>query len=190
MLKSGRLIEKQLLRKFLINRRLELKPVFEAKNNIHIHIQPLLNHIGNEFLGTFISIRDELDTNKLNQYLLKQNINLALPVVDFNNQEIDFFLYDKNTKLVKNKYSILEPESKKKILFPKIILVPLLGYSMNGYRLGYGGGYYDKYISRRSNNDIQKIGIAFSFQEVDKIPTEEHDERLDWILNEKHLYKV
>ena len=68
--------------------------------------------------------------------------------------------------------------------------MPLLGYSLNGSRIGYGGGYYDKYLSKNNNGDIKKIGIGFSFQEVHEIPTEEHDVRLDWILTEKNLYKV
>ena len=66
----------------------------------------------------------------------------------------------------------------------------LLGYSKSGFRLGYGGGYYDKYLSKNGIGDVKKIGIAFSFQEVEEIPVEDHDERLDWILTEKHLYKV
>ena len=56
--------------------------------------------------------------------------------------------------------------------------------------MGYGGGYYDKYLSKNGISDVKKIGIAFSFQEVEEIPVEDHDERLDWILTEKHLYKV
>ena len=89
-----------------------------------------------------------------------------------------------------NKFSILEPKNKDKVIFPKIILIPLLGYSKSGFRLGYGGGYYDKYLSKNGIGDVKKIGIAFSFQEVEEIPVEDHDERLDWILTEKHLYKV
>ena len=99
-------------------------------------------------------------------------------------------MYQKNTELIENKFSILEPKNKDKVKFPKIILIPLLGYSKSGFRLGYGGGYYDKYLSKNGIGDVKKIGIAFSFQEVEEIPVEDHDERLDWILTEKHLYKV
>ena len=190
MTKSVQLREKEALRKFLINRRSELGPSIDFQNNIINTVKPLIEEIENEYIGTYISFRDELDTKKLNQYLLERELNLALPAIDFQTKEINFFMYQKNTELIENKFSILEPKNKDKVIFPKIILIPLLGYSKSGFRLGYGGGYYDKYLSKNGIGDVKKIGIAFSFQEVEEIPFEDHDERLDWILTEKHLYKV
>ena len=190
MTKSVQLREKEALRKFLINRRSELGPSIDFQSNILNNIKPLIEEIENEYIGTYISFRDELDTKKLNQYLLERGLNLALPAIDFQTKEINFFMYHKNTELIENKFSILEPKNKDKVIFPKIILIPLLGYSKSGFRLGYGGGYYDKYLSKNDIGDVKKIGIAFSFQEVEEIPVEDHDERLDWILTEKHLYKV
>ena len=190
MTKSVQLREKEALRKFLINRRSELGPSIDFQSNILNNIKPLIEEIENEYIGTYISFRDELDTIKLNQYLLERELNLALPAIDFQTKEINFFMYHKNTELIENKFSILEPKNKDKVIFPKIILIPLLGYSKSGFRLGYGGGYYDKYLSKNDIGDVKKIGIAFSFQEVEEIPVEDHDERLDWILTEKHLYKV
>ena len=190
MTKSVQLREKEALRKFLINRRSELGPSIDFQSNILNNIKPLIEEIENEYIGTYISFRDELDTKKLNQYLLEREHNLALPAIDFQTKEINFFMYHTNTELIENKFSILEPKNKDKVIFPKIILIPLLGYSKSGFRLGYGGGYYDKYLSKNGIGDVKKIGIAFSFQEVEEIPVEDHDERLDWILTEKHLYKV
>ena len=190
MTKSVQLREKEALRKFLINRRSELGPSIDFQSNILNNIKPLIEEIENEYIGTYISFRDELDTKKLNQYLFERELNLALPVIDFKTNEINFFMYHKNAELTENKFSILEPKNKDKVIFPKIILIPLLGYSKSGFRLGYGGGYYDKYLSKNDIGDVKKIGIAFSFQEVEEIPVEDHDERLDWILTEKHLYKV
>ena len=190
MTKSVQLREKEALRKFLINRRSELGPSIDFQCNILNNIKPLIEEIENEYIGTYISFRDELDTKKLNQYLLERELNLALPAIDFQTKEINFFMYQKNTELIENKFSILEPKNKDKVIFPKIILIPLLGYSKSGFRLGYGGGYYDKYLSKNGVGEVKKIGVAFSFQEVEEIPVEDHDERLDWILTEKHLYKV
>ena len=190
MTKSVQLREKEALRKFLINRRSELGPSIDFQSNILNNIKPIIEEIENEYIGTYISFRDELDTKKLNQYLLERELNLALPAIDFQTKEINFFMYNKNTGLIENKFSILEPENKVEVIFPKIIFIPLLGYTKSGFRLGYGGGYYDKYLSKNGIGDVKKIGIAFSFQEVEEIPVEDHDERLDWILTEKHLYKV
>ncbi len=190
MTKSVQLREKEALRKFLINRRSELGPSIDFQSNILNNIKPLIEEIENEYIGTYISFRDELDTKKLNQYLLESELNLALPAIDFQTKEINFFMYNKNTELIENKFSILEPENKVEVIFPKIIFIPLLGYTKSGFRLGYGGGYYDKYLSKNGIGEVKKIGIAYSFQEVKEIPIEDHDERLDWILTEKHLYKV
>ncbi len=190
MTKSVQLREKEALRKFLINRRSELGPSIDFQSNILNNIKPLIEEIENEYIGTYISFRDELDTKKLNQYLLERELNLALPAIDFQTKEINFFMYNKNTGLIENKFSILEPENKVEVIFPKIIFIPLLGYTKSGFRLGYGGGYYDKYLSKNGMGEVKKIGIAYSFQEVKEIPIEDHDERLDWILTEKHLYKV
>ena len=190
MTKSVQLREKEALRKFLINRRSKLGPSIDFQSNILNNIKPLIEEIENEYIGTYISFRDELDTKKLNQYLLERELNLALPAIDFQTKEINFFMYNKNTELIENKFSILEPKNKSEVVFPKIILIPLLGYSKSGFRLGYGGGYYDKYLSKNGIGEVKKIGIAYSFQEVKDIPIEDHDERLDWILTEKHLYKV
>ena len=190
MMKSAQLREKEALRKFLINRRSELGPLIDFQKNILNNVIPLIEEMDNEFIGTYISFRNELDTRKLNQYFLERELKLALPAIDFENKQINFFGYDKSTELIENKFSILEPKNKDEVIFPKIIFIPLLAYSKSGYRLGYGGGYYDKYLSKNGIGDIKKIGIAFSFQEVEQIPVEDHDERLDWILTEKHLYKV
>ena len=77
MLKSSQLREKKALRKFLINRRSELGPSIDFQNNIIDNIKPLIEKTENEFIGTYISFRDELDTKKLNQYLLERKLNLA-----------------------------------------------------------------------------------------------------------------
>ncbi len=68
--------------------------------------------------------------------------------------------------------------------------MPLLAFNENGFRLGYGGGFYDKYFSLQKEKKIIKIGLGFSFQNVYEIPTESHDQKLDWILTESYLYKV
>ena len=74
---------------------------------------------------------------------------------------------------------------------PSIIIVPLVAFSLGGYRLGYGGGYYDRYIEKNlENKDLIIIGLGFSFQKYDELPNENHDQKLNWILTEKYLYKV
>ena len=91
-MKSVQLREKEALRKFLINRRSELGPSKDSQSNILNNIKPLIEEIENEYIGTYISFRDELDTKKLNQYLLERDFNLALPAIDFQTKEINLFI--------------------------------------------------------------------------------------------------
>ena len=89
-----------------------------------------------------------------------------------------------------NKYGILEPILTNNQVNPDVILIPLLVYDDNKNRLGYGKGYYDKFLSYflKKNKDILTFGIAFSFQKYKKIPATTNDIKLDYILNEKGIF--
>ncbi len=182
--------EKKILRKFLINRRKHLSRDYEEKNMSHVHLRPLLNNMNSDYVGSYINYNSELSTNALNKYLIEKNFNICLPKIDYQTNEINFFKYSTGTKLIKNKYNILEPEITNEIIFPKLVLVPLLAFNESGFRIGYGGGFYDKYFSFQEEKEIIKVGLGFSFQNVNEIPIEGHDQKLDWILTESYLYKV
>ena len=73
-------------------------------------------------------------------------------------------------------------------MYPDILLVPLLAFDKQKFRLGYGGGYYDRYIQKILNiKKILTIGVAFSFQEVLKLPINKHDKKLDFIFTENYI---
>ena len=98
---------------------------------------------------------------------------------------MDFFEWSSEEPLSVGKMGIPEPYHKKKT-YPDILLVPLVAFDRYNYRLGYGGGYYDRYIKKISNTKkILTIGLAFSFQKIDKIPINDYDEKLDFILTER-----
>jgi 5-formyltetrahydrofolate cyclo-ligase len=70
-------------------------------------------------------------------------------------------------------------------VFPDILIVPLLAFDRRGYRLGYGGGYYDRTIARlRAMKPVTAVGLAFAAQQIDQVPTTPRDERLDLVLTE------
>ena len=190
MINSERHLEKKIIRKFLINRRKHLSGDYEKKNMSHVHLRPLLNNINSDYVGSYVDYNFELSTNSLNKYLIENNINICLPKINSQSKEINFFKFSTGTKLIKNKYNILEPELTNEIIFPKLVLVPLLAFNEGGFRLGYGGGFYDKYFSSQEEKDIIKVGLGFSFQKANQIPIESHDQKLDWILTESYLYKV
>ena len=190
MINSERHLEKKIIRKFLINRRKQLSGDYEKKNMSHVHLRPLLNNINSDYVGSYVDYNFELSTNSINQYLIEKNINICLPKINSQSKEINFFKFSTGTKLIKNKYNILEPEVTNEIIFPKLVLVPLLAFNESGFRLGYGGGFYDKFFSSQEEKDIIKVGLGFSFQKANQIPIESHDQKLDWILTESYLYKA
>ena len=100
---------------------------------------------------------------------------------------MDFFEWKKNNPLKINKYGIVEPISFKKI-YPDIIFVPLVAFDKKLNRLGYGGGFYDRYIQKSMKiKNIVKIGLAFSYQELKAIPIDKFDKKLDFIVTEKEI---
>ena len=103
---------------------------------------------------------------------------------------MNFFSWKKNEVLQVNKYGILEPLKLKQNV-PDIMLVPLLAYDKNKYRLGYGKGFYDRYLNKylKKFKNITTIGVAFSFQKYHKLPVNDKDVKLNYILTEKGIYK-
>ena len=83
---------------------------------------------------------------------------------------------------------IPEPVAKK-IIYPDILLVPLVGFDKNKFRLGYGGGYYDRYIEKvRKFKKFKTIGLSFSFQKVTGMPIDNFDKKLDFIITDKNTF--
>ena len=102
---------------------------------------------------------------------------------------MDFFKCSLKDPLKINRYGIPETISNKKV-YPNILFIPLVAFDNQLNRLGYGGGYYDRYISRfKINDEIIKIGIGFSFQKVKDLPIDKNDKKLDHIFTEKGLIK-
>ena len=122
------------------------------------------------------------------KYFSKQTI--LLPIVEKNNL-MKFYSWKKNDVLTVNEFGILEP-IKVKAKFPDVIIVPLLAFDKNKFRLGYGKGYYDRYLNKYIKlykKDIMTVGVAFSFQRHNKLPINKNDVKLDFILTEKGIYK-
>jgi 5-formyltetrahydrofolate cyclo-ligase len=85
-------------------------------------------------------------------------------------------------------YGVTEPDVGAEVMTPSVLLVPLLAFDADGYRLGYGGGYYDRTLTvLRAQWSVRAIGIAYAGQEIEKLPHDAHDERLDAVLTETGL---
>ena len=100
---------------------------------------------------------------------------------------MDFIQWSFKEPLVINKYGIPEP-SMGKLKFPDILLIPLLSFDTNLNRVGYGGGFYDRYIQKlKKRKKPLLVGLAYLFQKVKKIPVKKYDMKLDFIVTEKNI---
>ena len=101
-----------------------------------------------------------------------------------------FYKWKKNDILKINQFGMLEPALLLDYIIPDIMLVPMLAFDNNNNRLGYGGGFYDRYLNKylKTHNNIVAIGIAFSFQKYHKLPVSNNDVKLNYILTEKGIF--
>ena len=144
------------------------------------------NKINFKNIGGYYPCNNEIDDLDVLNFLRSKRANISLPIIRKNNQ-MDFFQWTNKEPLKINKYGIVEPISIKKI-YPDIIFVPLVAYDNNLNRLGYGGGFYDRYLQKiEKTKKVLKIGLGFSYQELNKIPINSYDKRLDLIITEKKI---
>jgi 5-formyltetrahydrofolate cyclo-ligase len=139
-------------------------------------------------IGGYYPSNYEIDDLDILDLLEKKNFKISLPIIKKDNQ-MNFYSWSRNDPLKINKFGIPEPVSSK-IFYPDILLIPLVAYDVSLNRLGYGGGYYDRYIEKIEKvKKVVKIGLAFSFQEISSIPINQYDKRLDFIVTEKEILR-
>ena len=102
---------------------------------------------------------------------------------------MNFYQVKKNDVVTINEFCMLEP-IKTEAKIPDIIILPLLAFDKDKYRLGYGKGFYDRYLNKylKQYKNILTIGVAFSFQKHHKLPINLNDVKLDFILTDKGIY--
>tara|TARA_B100001996_G_scaffold358377_1_gene322907 strand:- start:236 stop:790 length:555 start_codon:yes stop_codon:yes gene_type:complete len=180
---------KNLLRKkYSLIRR---KKYFDIKPNF---FNPLIKLIKKRYKKKIINLSSyypsyfEVNVLKLFEIDPINKLKIFLPALKGNNT-MHFHEWEKNNVLKINEFGMLEPALLSSHIVPDIMLVPLLAYDNQNNRLGYGGGFYDRYLNKylKKNNNILTIGIAFSFQKHHKIPVSNNDVKLNYILTEKGI---
>ena len=144
-----------------------------------------------KIIASFLSIKSEISTNDLNQYLLSLKKILCLPVIENNKEILIFKKYCIGDELKKGKFGVMEPVNSQ-TYFPDIIFVPCLAFDENGFRLGYGGGFYDRCIANffSKKHKFISIGLAYEEQKVKNVVHDNLDQKLNYILTEKQLYNI
>ena len=171
---------------------LKIRENINAKN-IKIDFRKILNLLKKEKItkkniGGYYPVNFELDDLDILKEFEKIKFNISLPKIK-KNFDMDFYNWSFSETLKINKYGIPEPDSKI-LVYPDVLLVPLVAFDKKLNRLGYGGGYYDRLIKKLTKNKkILKIGLAFSEQKINKVPINKQDQKLDYIVTNKYIIK-
>ncbi len=146
---------------------------------------------GLDFLGLragatvsgFAAIRDEIDPAALLDWLHREGFKLALPAMEGRGKPLVMRAWTPGDEMAAAEWGIREPLAEKEELMPDVLLVPLLAFDRSGWRLGYGGGFYDRTLAKlKARKPVTAVGIAYDELEVDAVPHESYDQRLDWVL--------
>jgi 5-formyltetrahydrofolate cyclo-ligase len=139
-------------------------------------------------ISGFMPLKSEINPLPLMQKLAEAGARLALPAIAGRGKPLIMRAWEFGAPLDRGQWGIREPKPDAPEVEPDILLVPLLAFDREGFRLGYGAGYYDMTIHRlRVLKPVVAVGIAFAAQEVPKIPTTPRDERLDLVLTEREV---
>ena len=144
------------------------------------------NDLRKKIVGGYYPVNKEIDDLNILRKLEKKKIKISLPSIK-KNFKMNFIACKLKDPFLINQYGIPEP-SKGKIVYPDILLVPLVAFDKNLNRLGYGGGYYDRIIEfLKKKKKIITIGLAFDFQKFNSLPISKFDQKLDYIVTNKNI---
>ena len=132
-------------------------------------------------------IKHEPDVRPLLASWRSADVRAALPVVVAESEPLRFREWTPDSRLEADRYGIPTP-SAGEWLTPDLILLPLNGFDGAGYRLGYGGGYFDRTLAALSPRALA-VGVGFEINRIDSIRPEAHDQRLDWIITENGAFR-
>ncbi len=174
-------------KKYLIKRK---KNYFNTKPNFFNPLIKLLkkkNKVKKKFVSIYYPNNCELNILNIRNIEFFSKSAFLLPAIE-DDGEMFFYRWKKYDVLFVNRYGILEPK-KTKINYPDIVFVPILAFDDKKNRLGYGKGFYDRFLNKyiKINKKILTIGVAFSFQKYNNLPIDKRDFKLDYILTEKGI---
>ena len=184
--------QKKNLRKILTEKRNLIKKNTNLEFNIEAFNQltEQIKFNAIDCIGSFMSIRSEISTNKLNKAILDMDKKLAFPTIEKNSETLIFKITNSLKSFKLGKFNIPEPKDDNKKVIPQLFFVPCLGFDLKGYRIGYGGGFYDKTFEKlkKLNLLFYTVGFAYDDQKQNELPIEKFDYKLDFVLTEKQLY--
>lgn len=137
----------------------------------------------------YVAMRGEIDPAPLMAALAERGHPIGLPVIVRRGAPLEFWAWHPDAPLEKGLHGVPVPAPGAAKLVPDILLVPLVAFDREGHRLGLGAGYYDRTLADlRAHRGITTVGVAFDEQEVEAVPREANDQRLDWMLTPSGVF--
>lgn len=150
------------------------------------------NHfdVKNMIVAGFLPIGSEIDITSLLERVILNGGSTCLPCVVADEQPLVFRKWKNGDNLIVEKFKTKAPSNDAEIMLPDIIITPMLAFDDKKYRLGYGGGFYDRTLPElRKKKTVTIIGVAFDEQKIDAVPIGEFDYPLDIVITQKNIYK-
>jgi len=145
----------------------------------------------NAVVSGFWPMGEEIDVRPLLLHLHAQGHPVGLPSTGPRGSLLRFRRWTPETKLIDGVFGTREPPKDAPEIVPDLLIVPLLAFDAEGWRLGYGGGFYDRTLAGlRAEHAITAVGVAFDAQRVDAVPHGAGDQPLDWIVTEETALRV
>ncbi|NMA86013.1 MAG: 5-formyltetrahydrofolate cyclo-ligase [Tissierellia bacterium] len=189
-------MDKKALRQEIIGKRSQLteKEILEKSSKIKNRLFQLEEFKSANFIFSFISFGDEIHTHDIIKETLAMNKRVGVPIsIDKPRKLLVSEIKDFNEELEIGYYNILAPKKEFERIVPpdliNLVLVPGLAFDSDGYRTGYGGGYYDRFFAD-ANKNMVKIGLCFDLQIVSKVPRDIYDIPVDYIITEDRIIKT
>lgn len=186
--------KKELRNKYLkMRKNLQYEEVEKKSKNIIQKLMDTAWYRQSSTIMSYIDFRNEVITRSFIKHALKDNKRIIVPITDMSSKILILSeLKDFDNELCQSSYGILEPKKEYVRVVScnllDLVLVPGLAFDTSGYRIGYGGGYYDRLLQRLPQKTIT-IGLAFEFQIVGNIPVESFDRKVDFIITEERIIR-
>ena len=185
-------MEKKIIREEILKKRSQLSKE-EHKEKSRELIDKLTNscyYNNAKTIMTFISFSDEVDTHEFIKQAIKDGKTVTVPVTFPKTKELKPSIVKDFNELEPGYYNILTPKKEYiRYIEPKeidLVIVPSVAYDREGYRVGYGGGYYDRFLAPL---EVNTIGISFDMQLIDRAPRDQYDIAVEYICTEKEFFK-
>lgn len=182
--------EKRVLREKMLNTRnsSSIEAIERMSENIQSSVMNMNEFMNAKTVAAYYPLGSEVSTLRILSTVLSLRKHLALPRVEDSDSIMFAAVNDLDKDLETGKYKIKEPNNRcQKIDEIDLVLVPGIAWDEHGHRLGYGKGYYDRYLASIT---AASVGLAYDFQVLENIPHEKNDFRVNLIVTEKRVIKI